>query len=122
MFEVSLRPFEASDQGAARRLILEGLGEHFGFIDESLNPDLDDVMKSYVIPGHVFIVAHIGQDLVGTGARRDASPNHASPPHSFATSSLRAPVQAPNPLFRLNWLPLYQGTWHLDQVPCQGAQ
>lgn len=40
---IKVRPFETRDQVAARKLILSGLGEHFGFIDERLNPDLDDI-------------------------------------------------------------------------------
>jgi hypothetical protein len=28
--------------------ILNGLAEHFGSIDESRNPDLDDIEKSYL--------------------------------------------------------------------------
>jgi ribosomal protein S18 acetylase RimI-like enzyme len=66
--DLLIRPFEARDQEAARRLVLEGLGEHFGWIDESRNPDLDDIAASYVASGHVFIVAGIGARLVGTGA------------------------------------------------------
>ncbi len=66
--EMLIRPFEASDQEATRRLILDGLGEHFGYIDESLNPDLDDIMTSYIVPGHVFVVVLSGSKLVGTGA------------------------------------------------------
>lgn len=63
-----IRPFRAADQQRARRLILAGLGEHFGFIDETCNPDLDDIWASYVVPGHLFVVAQCGADLVGTGA------------------------------------------------------
>jgi ribosomal protein S18 acetylase RimI-like enzyme len=63
-----IRPFEERDQTAARRLILQGLGEHFGFIDESLNPDLNDIMTIYVRAGHSFLVAYSGPELVGTGA------------------------------------------------------
>ena len=40
---IVVRRFAPADQDAARRLILEGLGAHFGSIDESLNPDLDDI-------------------------------------------------------------------------------
>ena len=31
---------------AARALILQGLGEHFGFVDETANPDLDERMNA----------------------------------------------------------------------------
>jgi putative acetyltransferase len=62
-----IRPFAPGDQAAARALILAGLREHWGWLDPSLNPDLDDIAASYVRPGHVFLVAEIGQTLVGTG-------------------------------------------------------
>ena len=68
MGELLVRPFEARDQQAARLLIISGLGEHFGYIDESLNPDLDDILQSYVLAGDVFLVAYVEEMLVGTGA------------------------------------------------------
>jgi ribosomal protein S18 acetylase RimI-like enzyme len=49
-------------------LILRGLGEHFGYIDESLNPDVDDIFANYVSAGHDFVVAVVRGDLVGTAA------------------------------------------------------
>ena len=61
-----IRAFEAADQAAARAVILEGLGEHFGFIDETLNPDLDDIATSYA--NGVFLVAVIDGGIAGTGA------------------------------------------------------
>lgn len=63
-----IRPFTPTDQQAARRLILEGLGEHFGFIDETRNPDLDDIWTSYVAAEQLFVVVHSADELVGTGA------------------------------------------------------
>jgi ribosomal protein S18 acetylase RimI-like enzyme len=68
MPKVTIRPFEPHDQQAARTLILDGLGGHFGFIDESRNPDLDDIMAHYVDLGNVFVVAQVDGSLVGTGA------------------------------------------------------
>ena len=64
---ISIRPFAPGDQVAARALILSGLGERFGFIDETLNPDLDDIAAHYLAQGHLFLVALCGQTLVGTG-------------------------------------------------------
>jgi ribosomal protein S18 acetylase RimI-like enzyme len=69
-----IRPFAASDQAAARTLILAGLGEHFGWIDETVNPDLDDIQAAYAAPGHHFVVAEIGGELAGTGALVDEGP------------------------------------------------
>ena len=54
------------DQDAARRLVLEGLREHFGFLDETRNPDLDDIASSYA--GQVFLLAEEQGRIVGTGA------------------------------------------------------
>ena len=61
-----VREFEARDQRAARSTVLEGLGEHFGSVDESLNPDLDDIQASYPSAGQVFLVAESDGTLVGT--------------------------------------------------------
>lgn len=66
--ELSIRSFEAGDQEQARWLILEGLGEPFGSIDETCNPDVDDILHHYVRAGHVFMVGCMGREIVGTGA------------------------------------------------------
>jgi len=63
-----IRPFIPQDQSAARQLILEGLGRHFGFIDPTMNPDLDDIWQHYVATGGVFVVVESDGMLVGTGA------------------------------------------------------
>ena len=68
MLPIIIRSFEPCDQNAARQLILTGLGEHFGFIDETRNPDLDDIVTRYIEAGHTFVVAEIRTELVGTGA------------------------------------------------------
>jgi putative acetyltransferase len=65
---VRIRFFAPGDQRAARALILAGLCEHWGWLDPTLNPDLDDIAASYLAPGHVFLIAESGQALVGTGA------------------------------------------------------
>jgi N-acetylglutamate synthase-like GNAT family acetyltransferase len=49
-------------------LILEGLREHWGWLDPTRNPDLDDIAGNYLARGHVFLVAEFGQALAGTGA------------------------------------------------------
>jgi ribosomal protein S18 acetylase RimI-like enzyme len=63
-----IRAFAPGDQTSARASILEGLREHWGRLDPSLNPDLDDISASYIAPGHVFLIAEIGHALAGTGA------------------------------------------------------
>lgn len=63
-----IRPFKPDDQLAARALILQGLGEHFGFIDESINLDLDDLDANYCTLERVLLVAEQDAQLVGAGA------------------------------------------------------
>jgi GNAT superfamily N-acetyltransferase len=63
-----IRPFEPRDQPAARRLVNDGLGEHFGYVDESYNPDLDDIAARYRGRDDLFVVAELDGALVGTGA------------------------------------------------------
>jgi len=70
-----IRPFVPEDQPAVRALILAGLGEHFGYIDETLNPDLDDISSSYLERGHSFFVVESGGALVGTGALLHEAPD-----------------------------------------------
>ncbi len=65
---VTVRAFTPADQRAARALILAGLGERFGSIDETRNPDLDDIAARYLAQGHRFVVAEQAGALVGTGA------------------------------------------------------
>ena len=74
---ITLRPFQPSDQPAAKLLIQQGLGEHFGFIDQTLNPDLDDIAAHYVTPGHLFVVADLNGHLVATGALIGLAPGVA---------------------------------------------
>lgn len=62
-----IRPFVPGDQDAARQLINAGLGERFGVVDESRNPDLDDIAACYSAAGHVFVVAECAGELIGTG-------------------------------------------------------
>lgn len=67
--EVALRPFAPADQAALRRLVLDGLGDHWGVIDETLNPDLDDIAGWYGPLGGYTVVACAGPDgeIVGGG-------------------------------------------------------
>lgn len=62
-----VRRVHPADQDAVRRLILQGLGEHFGFVDETLNPDLEDIQRTYVDAGGAFFVAEEDGEIVGAG-------------------------------------------------------
>jgi len=61
----SIRPFQPNDQQAARDLILEGLGEHWGYINPGLNPDLDDIAENF--REGLFLVACWEDQIIGTG-------------------------------------------------------
>ena len=60
-----------NERDAVRSLILEGLEEHWGSVDPTLNSDLDDLATAYAA-GRV-LVASDGAGVVGTGTviRRD---------------------------------------------------
>jgi ribosomal protein S18 acetylase RimI-like enzyme len=61
-----VRRFRSGDQRAARALVEEALGEHFGFIDRAANPDLVDIGATYREPHAAFFVAELADDVVGT--------------------------------------------------------
>jgi ribosomal protein S18 acetylase RimI-like enzyme len=63
-----IRVLTPADQATARALILEGLGERFGFVDETRNPDVDDLVASYLAQGHLVLVAVVADALAGAGA------------------------------------------------------
>ncbi len=64
--ELRITPFSPVHQHEARQLILEGLGEHWGFIDEDINTDLVDIEASYASGD--FVLGWMGDTLVATGA------------------------------------------------------
>lgn len=65
---IEIRPFRPADQPAVRALVLAGLAERWGILDESRNPDLDDLHASYVAAGGAVLVAEQRGVIVGTGA------------------------------------------------------
>jgi len=64
--QLEIHPFCAADQDAAKQLILTGLGERWGWIDLTLNPELNDIATSYA--EGIFLVGYLGDRLVATGA------------------------------------------------------
>jgi len=63
---VVVRRFAPADQDAARNVILEGMRDHWGALDPTLNRDLDDIELSYA--DGVFVVAEHDGAVVATGA------------------------------------------------------
>jgi GNAT superfamily N-acetyltransferase len=66
MSNLIIRDFLPADQEEARALILSGLAERWDDLDETLNPDLDDIGFHY--KDAVFLVAEQEGRLVATGA------------------------------------------------------
>jgi putative acetyltransferase len=84
---ITIRRFQPADQDAAKSLILAGLAAHWGWLDPTQNPDLEDIAGSYAEA--VFLVAHRGSELVGTGALVPVSPVTAE----IKRMSVAAPYQ-----------------------------
>ena len=63
--EVEINPFRIAYQEQVRDFILCGLSEKWGELDETANPDLDDIEASYGSDN--FFIACCDGRLVGTG-------------------------------------------------------
>ncbi len=68
MKAVTIEPLRPEDQDAARTLILNGLAERWGDLDENKNPDLNDIARAYA--AGLFLVARREEEVIGTGAFR----------------------------------------------------
>ena len=66
MASLKIIPFRPKDQDSVRRLIEKGLSEHWGFLDSTKNPDLNDIAYTYC--DDIFLVAWLEDQIIGTGA------------------------------------------------------
>ena len=64
--EARFAELDEQNQAAVRELILRGLGEHWGSINASLNPDLDDLLATYG-HGRTVVVLDDSETVIGTG-------------------------------------------------------
>jgi GNAT superfamily N-acetyltransferase len=64
--KISIRAFRPEDQFAVKNLILAGLEEHWGVLDPTRNPDLNDIEATYA--NALFLVAWQNDQIIGTGA------------------------------------------------------
>jgi ribosomal protein S18 acetylase RimI-like enzyme len=64
---LTFRSFRAEDQPVVRSLVLAGLEDHWGEIDETKNPDLDDIISSYVDRGASVVVVEREEKIVAAG-------------------------------------------------------
>jgi hypothetical protein len=65
---IKIVPISKDRETAAKELILNGFQERFGFIDHSLNPDLNCLTETYNAEGALFLAGLIDNELVCTGA------------------------------------------------------
>jgi ribosomal protein S18 acetylase RimI-like enzyme len=72
---IVILPFQPKYQSEAKNLILAGLAEHWGALDQSKNPDLDNISSSY--SNGMFLVALQDNKIIGTGAIIPKSNNSA---------------------------------------------
>lgn len=63
---ISIKTFTPKLQEKVKKLIIDGLFDHWGYNNPSLNPDLNDISASY--DTSTFLVALIGDIVVGAGA------------------------------------------------------
>lgn len=64
--EIAILPFQPENQSAVKALILAGLEEHWGVLDLTKNPDLDEIALTYAQA--TFLVAWQNNEIIGTGA------------------------------------------------------
>ncbi|WP_127579846.1 GNAT family N-acetyltransferase [Paenibacillus koleovorans] len=68
MSDLVIQSVDATNQSEAKEMILQGLKKHFGFLDRTLNPDLDDIVHAYLEKGQTFLVGLLAGEVVCSGA------------------------------------------------------
>lgn len=58
--------FQPQDQAEVKALILAGLADHWGELDPTRNPDLNDIASTYT--GATFLVGRLAGRIVASGA------------------------------------------------------
>lgn len=84
---IFLSAFQPEDQAAVKALILSGLQDHWGSLDLTKNPDLNDIAASY--RGAVFLVARQHARVIGSGALVPRSPEVGEVVRMSVASELR---------------------------------
>lgn len=74
----------------AKTLVLEGFRERFGWIDDTLNPDIKDIMRYYDGMENHFFVGSDGNGIVCTGALK----KHGASTYEIVRMSVRADMRS----------------------------
>lgn len=85
--DITILPFQPEYQAEVKNLILAGLAEHWGQLDPTKNPDLNDIGLSYA--NAVFLVARQNNRIVGTGALVPRSNDTAEIVRMSVTADMR---------------------------------
>jgi len=80
-------PFQPKYQSETKNLVLAGLAEHWGTLDPSKNPDLDDISLSY--SNGMFLIALQDNKIIGTGAVVPKSNNSAEIARMSVATNMR---------------------------------
>ncbi len=65
---LQILPITKDRETEAKKLIYEGLAERFDFLDDSLNPDLKNIVDFYILKSDIFIIGIYNEKLICTGA------------------------------------------------------
>ncbi len=65
---IQFQPVSKLTVESAKNLVLSGLKEHWGTIDNSLNPDLYAILEHYIAKGDDFIVGVYDKQVICCGA------------------------------------------------------
>lgn len=82
-----IRKFESRDQISAKAIIYAGLEEYFGLIDETLNPDLNDIASSFV--EGCFLVGEFEGEVMATGGYKPYDKETVKVERVFVLSKFR---------------------------------
>jgi ribosomal protein S18 acetylase RimI-like enzyme len=55
-------------QEQAKYIVLSGLEESFGFLDDSFNKDLNEIYRIYIDAGNLFLIGKLQSEVICTGA------------------------------------------------------
>jgi ribosomal protein S18 acetylase RimI-like enzyme len=110
-----IRPFQLSDQDAAKTLILEGLSERFNPFRPELNTDVNDIAKNF----DVFLVAYVNGELIATGGLKFETETSAKVVRMSTAKAFRGQGIASQVLGELEHLAKARGITHLTLVTNQ---
>jgi putative acetyltransferase len=85
--DITILPFQSEYQSEVKNLVLAGLVEHWGTLDPTKNPDLDDISRTYA--DGMFLVAWQNDQIIGTGALLPMSNDTAQIVRMSVAASMR---------------------------------